>query len=113
MNSNYKVSFTVAYEFNYENEDDSSIESLGEGNFESCNIVEDMIPDKFRNERTQEQRRWPNNMIPYIFSELFSEKQKNRIESAMREVMNMSCVEFIPRTTEDVFLMIKVSNVYI
>lgn len=56
--------------------------------------------------------RWPNNTVPYILSDIFSQEQKDYIELGMRELERVSCVLFVPRTTEETFVSVEVSKMY-
>lgn len=44
--------------------------------------------------------RWPNNVVPYVLSDIFSDEQKNHIEAGLRELERISCLTFVPRTDE-------------
>lgn len=55
--------------------------------------------------------RWPNNTVPYILSDIFSQAQKDYIELGLRELERVSCVYFVPRTTEEDFVSVEVSKV--
>lgn len=85
------------------NEKDSSVESY------DSNEEDEIIPDEFRDSRTQEELKWPNNTIPYKFSGSFTKDKRNIVKSAMEEVMNETCVKFIERTTENSYVLIHVS----
>lgn len=55
--------------------------------------------------------RWPNNTVPYILSDIFSQEQRDYIELGMREIEAVSCLLFVPRTTEENFVSVEVSKV--
>lgn len=44
--------------------------------------------------------RWPNKVVPYLLSDVFSDEQKSHIEAALRELERVSCLTFVPRTDE-------------
>lgn len=44
--------------------------------------------------------RWPNKVVPYVLSDVFSDEQKSHIEAGLRELERVSCVTFVPRTDE-------------
>lgn len=56
--------------------------------------------------------RWPNNTVYYILSDIFSQEQKDYIELGMRELERVSCVHFVPRTTEENYVSVEVSKMY-
>lgn len=51
--------------------------------------------------------RWPNNTVPYVLSDIFSQAQRDYIELGMRELERVSCVFFVPRTTEESFVSVE------
>lgn len=44
--------------------------------------------------------RWPNKVVPYLLSDVFSDEQKSHIEASLRELERVSCLTFVPRTDE-------------
>lgn len=57
--------------------------------------------------------RWPNNTVSYILSDIFSQAQKDYIELGLRELERVSCLRFVPRTTEETFVSVEVSKMLI
>lgn len=53
--------------------------------------------------------RWPNNTVPYVLSDIFSQEQKDYIELGLREIERVSCLSFVRRTTEENFVGVEVS----
>ncbi|XP_037042821.1 blastula protease 10-like [Bradysia coprophila] len=45
--------------------------------------------------------RWPNNVVPYVLSDVFSDEQKSYIEAGLAELARVSCLTFTPRTDEE------------
>lgn len=94
------------------NENDSSVES-SHAESDDCNEGDDIIPDEFRDDRTQEEFKWPENYYtPYKLSENYTEDQRNLIKSAMEEVMKKTCVKFIARMTENSYVYIQVHSLF-
>lgn len=54
--------------------------------------------------------RWPNNTVPYVLSDIFSQAQKDYIELGLRELERVSCVVFVPRTDEETFVSVEVKK---
>lgn len=44
--------------------------------------------------------RWPNKVVPYVLSDVFSNEQKSHIEAGLRELERVSCLSFVERTDE-------------
>lgn len=45
-------------------------------------------------------RRWPDNIVPYEFSNQQDDAQKAYIVLALQRIMDVTCIRFVPRTTE-------------
>uniref|UniRef100_A0A914CV83 Metalloendopeptidase n=1 Tax=Acrobeloides nanus TaxID=290746 RepID=A0A914CV83_9BILA len=51
--------------------------------------------------------RWTNNIIPYILSSQYSEREKSLIKGAFAQLAEKSCFRFVERTTQRDYLDIK------
>ncbi|XP_035784368.1 zinc metalloproteinase nas-4-like [Anopheles albimanus] len=52
--------------------------------------------------------KWPNNIVPYaIDKNAFTVSQQNSIVSALQQIELVSCVRFVPRTTEKDYVMVQ------
>lgn len=65
-----------------------------------------------RNGKRATNCRWPNNTVPYRFESNHTETERAAIESALREIASVSCVEFVPQTNEVGYVIITVSMIY-
>lgn len=52
--------------------------------------------------------RWPNRVVPYVLSDVFSDEQKSYIESGLAELARVSCLTFVPRTDEQNYVRVNV-----
>lgn len=52
--------------------------------------------------------RWPNNVVPYVLSDVFNVEQQAHIEAGLRELERVSCLTFVPRTEEANFVRVNV-----
>ncbi|OQV16740.1 putative Zinc metalloproteinase nas-4 [Hypsibius exemplaris] len=55
---------------------------------------------------TDERLRWPNAIVPFVFSPEYTQQQEEKILSAMKGFADETCVCFVPRTTEQDYLLI-------
>lgn len=83
-----------------------------EGDMVLTNDQERMLKGLDRTGLIDTSYRWPNNTVPYILSDIFSQAQKDYIELGLRELERISCIVFVPRTTEETFVSVEVSEVY-
>ncbi|XP_065644182.1 low choriolytic enzyme isoform X4 [Hydra vulgaris] len=59
-------------------------------------------------------REWPDGIVPYKFdtNNTLLEIEKMNVKEAMAHIQNKTCIKFVPRTNENVFLTIERVNVY-
>jgi len=73
--------------------------------------VDDIIIDgpKSRNAILGKYRRWPNGEIPYTYlsDNEYTDKQKKKIEKAMRSIEAKTCIRFVPQTTQTDYVTIR------
>uniref|UniRef100_A0A6E8V5C7 Metalloendopeptidase n=1 Tax=Anopheles coluzzii TaxID=1518534 RepID=A0A6E8V5C7_ANOCL len=50
--------------------------------------------------------RWPNAVVPYVVTNTFTTTQQGVIQSAMAQIAAATCVRFVPRTTETLYVTI-------
>uniref|UniRef100_A0A182W0X2 Metalloendopeptidase n=1 Tax=Anopheles minimus TaxID=112268 RepID=A0A182W0X2_9DIPT len=50
--------------------------------------------------------RWPNALVPYVISGTFTAAQQSVIESGMAQIAGATCVRFVARTTQTIYLTI-------
>lgn len=74
-------------------------------NKEQANFI---FGDK-RNGLIDTRYRWPNNIVPYKLSDVFSAAQVAHIELALRTLESISCIKFVPYTIEDSYVNVTVS----
>jgi len=48
--------------------------------------------------------RWPNKQVPYVLHSVFSSAQAAYILEGMREIERVSCITFVPRTTQSAYV---------
>uniref|UniRef100_A0A182Y6I3 Metalloendopeptidase n=1 Tax=Anopheles stephensi TaxID=30069 RepID=A0A182Y6I3_ANOST len=48
--------------------------------------------------------RWPNAVIPYVITNTFTADQRTTIQSGMAQIAAATCVRFVPRTSEAIYL---------
>ncbi|XP_058463936.1 hatching enzyme 1.2-like [Malaya genurostris] len=71
-----------------------------EGDIILTNNQEDIIADG-RTSLIGSTYRWPNNIVYYsIDTNAFSTTQQNAIKSALEQIMQVSCLKYVERTTE-------------
>jgi len=51
--------------------------------------------------------RWPNNTVYYTISDIFNQAQSDYIEEGLRELERVSCLRFIPRTTQEAYVSVE------
>lgn len=61
---------------------------------------EHLLNGKKRTGLIDSKYRWPNNIVPYEFSNLFSNKQKELIKTALKHIEAVSCLKFVRRTNQ-------------
>lgn len=52
--------------------------------------------------------RWPDNIIPYVLSDVFDQEQVDHIIKGLRELERVSCLTFVERTTEFTYVEVTV-----
>lgn len=57
-----------------------------------------MIDQDARN--ANRNRRWPNRVVPYEISSLYTQNERNIVAAANQEYQTKTCVRFVPHTTE-------------
>jgi hypothetical protein len=63
-----------------------------------------------RNGLVKTSSRWPDAVVPYIISSSFSSTDRSTILRAIDVYTKMTCIRFIPRTSEKDFVSIESSN---
>jgi len=53
-----------------------------------------------RNAIVDMKMRWPNNVVPYVYTATFSKEEKEVINAAIADYSAKTCIKFIPRTNE-------------
>ncbi|XP_076326092.1 zinc metalloproteinase nas-7-like [Tachypleus tridentatus] len=53
---------------------------------------------------SQPEKLWPNATVPYFLDVKYSNWQRNKLVSSMKKIEDVSCVKFVPKTNEKVFL---------
>lgn len=51
---------------------------------------------------------WPENIVPYTINPIFNAPQVAHILKGMKEIEAVTCVKFVPRTTERDYLEVTV-----
>lgn len=72
--------------------------------------IENLLEKSEKNAPVDAFKVWPTIHIPYVIDGQFAASQEKQIEIAMAKIHNVSCVSFIPRTTENSYVNIIVSN---
>lgn len=63
-----------------------------------------------RNGLSDEKYSWPNRTVVYELSESFDEEKKDYIREALDEIEEATCLKFIPRTGEEKYIRVTVSE---
>lgn len=63
-----------------------------------------------RNEQIEQSYRWPNRIVPYVMSKGHIKEQQDYIEQALKKFEQVTCIKFEPRTNEDDYIQITVSD---
>uniref|UniRef100_A0AAG5DK38 Metalloendopeptidase n=1 Tax=Anopheles atroparvus TaxID=41427 RepID=A0AAG5DK38_ANOAO len=87
----------------------SPLEEVG-GNFEGDMLISAEQESAIKFGYTSligEYYKWPNSIVPYkIDTGAFTTVQRNNIEAALQQIELISCVRFVPRTTETDYVMV-------
>jgi astacin len=68
------------------------------------NQITDIAPPKNRNAIIDEFKKWPGGVIPYLYYNEYSEKQKAVIAKAIKRLQEVTCLRMVPRTTESNYI---------
>lgn len=63
-----------------------------------------------RNGLSDEKYSWPNRTVVYEFAEGFDEEKKDYIREALDEMEEVTCLKFVPRTDEEKYIRVTVSE---
>lgn len=70
-----------------------------------ANIIQLNYFEKYlqvRNAIKLEQYKWPNGIIPYIFSDEYKDNDRIAVITAMEVFHNETCIQFIPKTNQTI-----------
>lgn len=67
-------------------------------------------PDPSRNAIIKETQKWPGGIVPYIVSTQFNPLERSVLARAFLEYQRLTCIKFLPRTTETDYIHIMKGN---